>query len=202
MAKGNPNPPLENLRPPTTYYKPELADLAYLLCAELGATDKKLAIIIGQQVKGKPFVLDTITRWKRDHPEFAEKIQAGKDLYDSQQVESALLKRAKGIRYTEVTREPCIVKNEDGDREVLSKEMTVTKKVTKFIPPDVAAAKFYLPNRNPERWKLTQEHQLTGKDGGPIESSIRHEDLLNIAKEINAQKNELPEGEPIVVEPS
>ena len=199
---ANPHPNLENLRPPKTYYKPELAEVAYLLCAELGATDEKIAQVLGQQLKGRPFCVDTITRWKRDYPEFAERIQAGKDLWDSGTVESALLQKAKGIRYTEVTKEPCIVINKDGDKEVISKELSVTKEVEKFIPPDVTAAKFYLPNRNPKRWKLTQEHQLTGRDGGPIESSIRHEDLFNLAKEINAQKNELPEGEAIVVEPS
>jgi hypothetical protein len=37
------------------------------------------------------------------------------------------------------------------------------------VPPDVAAAKFYLLNRRRAQWSDTSRHELTGANGGEIE---------------------------------
>ena len=59
------------------------------------------------------------------------------------QVENALLKRALGYEYTEVTKEyvPDVGK------------MTVTKEVTKQVIPDTTAQIFWLKNRKPGDWR-------------------------------------------------
>lgn len=38
------------------------------------------------------------------------------------------------------------------------------------FPPDVAAIKFYLTNRQADQWKEKNQTELTGADGGPIQS--------------------------------
>lgn len=59
-------------------------------------------------------------------------------------VEAALLKLATGYRCKEVTRE----KKVDRDGQV----QTVTKTVTKDVPPHLASIEFILTNRLPQRW--------------------------------------------------
>ena len=43
------------------------------------------------------------------------------------------------------------------------------------VPPDVAAAKFWLLNRRRAQWSDTSRHELTGANGGDIEISQRSE---------------------------
>lgn len=65
-------------------------------------------------------------------------------------VEAALYRRAKGYTVQETTEE--IRKNADG--EVTG---TVTKNVTKEIPPDPTSILFLLRNRMPEKWRKDPE---------------------------------------------
>ena len=57
------------------------------------------------------------------------------------QVENALLKRALGYQYDEIT-------YEDGEK---------IKRVTKQVAPDTTAQIFWLKNRRPSKWKDKQE---------------------------------------------
>jgi hypothetical protein len=41
------------------------------------------------------------------------------------------------------------------------------------VPPDVAAAKFWLLNRRRALWSDTSRHELTGRNGGEIKISER-----------------------------
>jgi hypothetical protein len=50
------------------------------------------------------------------------------------------------------------------------------------VPPDVAAAKFWLLNRRRAQWSNTSRHELTGRDGGEIE--IRERSDLDRARRI------------------
>lgn len=61
------------------------------------------------------------------------------------QVENALLKRALGFDYEEVTTE--IVNLPDGTQR------KHIKKVTKMVVPDTVAAIFWLKNRKPMQWR-------------------------------------------------
>lgn len=81
----------------------------------------------------------TLYEWKNKYPEISEALKKGKEIVDII-VENALLKRALGYQYTEVT-------EEDGD---LGHKV---KKVTKHMPPDVTAQIFWLKNRRPDKWR-------------------------------------------------
>jgi hypothetical protein len=50
------------------------------------------------------------------------------------------------------------------------------------VPPDVAAAKFWLLNRRRAEWSDTSRHELTGANGGEIE--IRERSDLDRARRI------------------
>lgn len=80
----------------------------------------------------------TLKKYKREHKEFGEILNSGKDRIIAR-VEEALIKKAIGYTYTEK-------KTVDkGDRT----EETITEKV---LPPDLSAISFVLKNYCPEKW--------------------------------------------------
>lgn len=109
-----------------------------------GLTDEQIAHNMG-------IGTTTLYNYKRDHMEIVEALKKGKEVVDIQ-VENALLKRALGYTYTEVTRE----------QVPATGEMIITKKVTKEVQPDVTAQIFWLKNRRPDRWRDKQDIQVTG----------------------------------------
>lgn len=100
-----------------------------------GLTDEQIAENIG-------ISRSTLNSWKAKYPDVSDTLKKGKDVVD-RQVENALLKRALGYEYTEVTKEyvPDVGK------------MTVTKEVTKQVIPDTTAQIFWLKNRKPGDWR-------------------------------------------------
>lgn len=133
-----------------TKYSTKFNDMAYIACSEGGFTDVKLA---------KLFKVDksTITNWKRTHPKFFAQIVKGKDEYNIATAETSLMKRAKGYKYKETTKEPGFVKDDKG-KLILDKngnpqiKMFVSKVVSKEVAPDPGTLRFFLKNRDPERW--------------------------------------------------
>ena len=125
---------VEKKRPrgrPNTY-EPRYVKMAYeIMC--LGATIPKLASIFGVNT-------DTIYDWRKKHADFSDAIQRGRDEFDSDNVEKALMKRAVGFRYTENT------------EELTPGGMKLTKKIKKYVPPSDQAVQFWLKNRRPKRW--------------------------------------------------
>lgn len=98
---------------------------------------------------------DTFYRWKREKSEFSEALKKGKEIID-RRVENALLKRALGYKYEEVTKE-------DG---------VETKRVTKEVVPDVTAQIFWLKNRKPGVWRDKQELSVDGVVGVQVIDDI------------------------------
>lgn len=113
-----------------------------------GLSDKQIAHNIG-------ITQTTLYEWQKRFPELSEALKKGKEVVD-REVENALLKRAMGYEYTEVTQEP--VKNKDTG-EV---QMRVTKRVTKQIVPDVTAQIFWLKNRKPDEFRDKRDVELSG----------------------------------------
>ena len=134
-----------------TEYEEHYPAKAYEFCAEFGMTDKKLARLFDVNV-------DTIQEWKKVYPEFSDSIRAGKDDYDSDAIEKSLRRRAKGFRYSEVTKELSGLPNVETGRAV----MVITKQVRKFIPPDTKAIEFWLRNRKAKRWPDKHDLKLAG----------------------------------------
>lgn len=125
-----------------------------------GLSDKQIAHNIG-------ITQTTLYEWQKRFPELSEALKKGKEVVD-REVENALLKRAMGYEYTEVTQEP--VKNKDTG-EV---QMRVTKRVTKQIVPDVTAQIFWLKNRKPEEFRDKRDVELSGSvDLGSIIEKAR-----------------------------
>ena len=102
-----------------------------------GLTDAQIAQKIG-------ISLSTYYEWQNKFPEFSEAIKKGKAPVDVQ-VENALLKRALGYDYEEVITEV----EEIGE----GRQKKHIRKVTRHVPPEVAAQIFWLKNRRPGRWR-------------------------------------------------
>lgn len=98
-----------------------------------GLTDEQIAKNIGIN-------RDTLYRWKKAHSDISDALKRGKEVID-RQVENALLTRALGYTYDEVTFE--------GGVEV--------KRVRKQVVPDTTAQIFWLKNRKPEEWRDKRE---------------------------------------------
>ena len=129
-------------------YSDEYAVQAAKLCA-LGATDDQIADFFEVDVR-------TIYRWKHDHEEFCQALKAGKAEAD-ERVERSLYQRAVGYEQDEVK-----------IFMPASAEAPVYAPYRAKIAPDTTAAIFWLKNRKPEEWKDKREHEVSGKDGGPI----------------------------------
>lgn len=88
----------------------------------------------------------TLHKWRNEHSEISEALKKGQDVVDAQ-VENALLKRALGYSYTEITKELKLNKT-TGEQELV-----VTKEVTKMVVPDTTAQIFWMKNRRPDQWR-------------------------------------------------
>lgn len=127
-------------------YREEFAEQARKLCL-LGATDKELAEFFEVSEA-------TINNWKLVHYEFLESIKRGKQIADGE-VADRLYQRAMGFIAPDV------------DIRVIENKIVETP-LEKYYPPDTAAAIFWLKNRQKDKWRDKQDHEVTGKDGGAI----------------------------------
>ena len=101
--------------------------------AREGLNNDQIAANIGVTPK-------TLYEWQNKDPTIYEAIKKGKAPVDFE-VENALLKRALGYDWEEVTTEVY----GDGKKHV--------KKITRHVPPDVGAIAFWLKNRKPRKWR-------------------------------------------------
>ena len=131
-----------------TAYKPEYAEQARKYCL-LGADDAKLAMLFD-------VTETTINNWKQSHHEFFESIKRGKEIADAE-VADRLYQRAMGYEHPEV------------DIRVVGGEIVQTP-IRKVYAPDPTSAIFWLKNRQRAAWREKIDHEVTGKDGGPIET--------------------------------
>lgn len=110
---------------------------------------------------------DTLYEWQKRFSDFSDALKKGKEVVD-REVENALLKRALGYEYDEVTQEPVT------DKDTGTTEMRVTKRVTKQIVPDVTAQIFWLKNRKPDEFRDKRDVELSGSvDLGSIIEKAR-----------------------------
>ena len=109
----------------------ELKDKLILIqgMARDGLTQQQIADNLGINI-------DTLIEYKKKYTDFSEALKKGKEVVDIE-VENALLKRALGYKYDEVTYENGVE----------------TKRVTKEVQPDTTAQIFWLKNRKPNNWK-------------------------------------------------
>ena len=107
-----------------------------------GLTDEQIAHNIGISRK-------TLADWKNKYGDISDTLKKGKEVVDIQ-VENALLKRALGYEFVEVT------------KEMTDSGLEITKEVTKLQAPDTTAAIFWLKNRKPNEWRDKSQTELSG----------------------------------------
>lgn len=135
-----------------TDYDPSYVDEVRVIC-ERGATDIEIAEHFGVTPR-------TIYRWKLQHADFCQAMQVGKDLADDR-VERAFFMRAAG--YTFIEQQALKIKTSRDTEDVKVVD------VEKHVPADTTAAMKWLSNRRGDKWRDTQRHEHTGRDGGAIE---------------------------------
>lgn len=127
-----------------------------------GLTEEQIAHNMG-------IAVSTLGNWKKSHLEILEALKKGKEVVDIQ-VENALLKRALGYEFVEIT------------KELTDAGLLVTKEVTKQQAPDTTAAIFWLKNRKPNEWRDKSQTELSGgiKVSNPYEG-LTEEELRKLA---------------------
>lgn len=92
----------------------------------------------------------SFSNYMKRYEEFADAVDKGREEVEIH-IENALVKRALGYSYKEVTKERKLVHNpETGEDEY---KLVTTKSVTKHVVPDVGAQQYYLEHRAPKRWE-------------------------------------------------
>lgn len=129
-----------------TDYKPEYAAQAAKLSA-LGATDMEIGDFFGVDTR-------TIYRWRNVHEDFCQAVTCGKDKAD-ERVQRSLFNRAVGYTY-------------ESEKVFQFQGQIVRTPTVEHVPPDPSAAMNWLKNRRPQEWRDKQDHEVFGKDGGPI----------------------------------
>lgn len=114
--------------------------------AESGLTDKQIASNIG-------ITEGTLNEWKNRFPVLSESLKKSKAVAD-QEVENALYKSACGYYVDEDTLE------RSWNAKTRCYDLNITKRVRKWVQPNVTAQIFWLKNRQPEQWrdKVIQEN--------------------------------------------
>lgn len=133
-----------------THVEPKLFEVE--CWARDGLIDEQIAKNLG-------VAYSTFREYVKKYPALSAALKKGKEVIDYE-VENALLKRALGYQYDEVTRELAEVLNtETGEYE---KVLIETKRVAKEVQPDVTAQIFWLKNRRPDKWRDKQDIEHTG----------------------------------------
>lgn len=126
----------------------------------------------------------TLYAWKNSYPSFANALKKGKEVVDIE-VENALLKRALGYSYVEVTKER--VKETDPETGEQILVLRVTKEVTKEVLPDVGAQIFWLKNRKSQSWKNKEEVEVSGQLNNPFDK-LSVEELKKLVADEDKQE--------------
>lgn len=106
--------------------------------------------------------MSTLSEWKVKFPAIVETLKRGKEPVDIA-VENALLKRALGYEYDEITEEveriPYGKPDEDGVCKTIDRVKTKTRHVV--VLPDVTAQIFWLKNRKQKQWRDRVENAVS-----------------------------------------
>lgn len=154
------------------YWRTEEGLLLLAAWARDGLTDEQIAKKMG-------ICRDTLIEWKKKYSDISDTLKKGKEIVDIQ-VENALLKKALGCSYKEVTKESKF------NAETNEYELIVTKEVTKTVPPDTTAQIFWLKNRRPDLWRDKKDVEV----GGSLDTSSTLTDE-ELEKEISKIKSKL-----------
>lgn len=136
-------------------YRPEMCDDVRKLCF-VGATHEMLAEWLG-------ICVDQLLHWRNKYPEFAAAMQE-RERADNRVI-GKLYARAIGMTVVEEIEEMRPTATDEATGEPV-KEMVLTRRVTKEVPPDTTAAIFWLKNRRREQWR--DRHDIEVVDGDSV----------------------------------
>jgi hypothetical protein len=119
---------------------------------------------------------DTLTVWKRNHPEFSVALDSGKAEADAE-VAASLFERATGAKVPAVKIFLGPVGKEGESPQ------PIYAPYTQYHPPETGAAKLWLTNRQPERWRERKEIEHMG--------SLEHRISLMTPEQRRARLREL-----------
>lgn len=115
------------------------------LWASMGLSDSQIAFNLG-------ISKDTFYRYKKEHSDFSDTLKRGKNVANFK-VENSLYKKATGYIIHETGAVKVKETYYDDQGRKCTKEDVKLVDYEKEVPADVAAIKFWLINRSPERWK-------------------------------------------------
>jgi hypothetical protein len=142
-------------------YKGDVTDEQAYRLALLGATDREMADVLCISV-------ETMVRWRTEHPSFCQAVINGKDEADAK-VAEAMYRRAIGYEHPDIH----IAVFRDKSTGEITKEITP---ITKHYPPDPVCCFFWLKNRQRDHWRDVKRTEITGANDGPIQ----HESILTL----------------------
>ncbi|WP_297134059.1 hypothetical protein [Terrisporobacter sp.] len=108
---------------------------------------------------------DSFYKYKKQYSDFSDSLKRGKEIVDYE-VENALLKRALGYEYDEIT-------YENGEE---------VKRVTKQVAPDTTAQIFWLKNRKADKWRDKKDVEHSGEINNPY-ANLTTEDLKKLIQD-------------------
>jgi hypothetical protein len=141
-----------------TKFKPEYVEQVRKLCT-LGATDVEIADFF-------EISIPTIYNWANTVPEFFDALRVGKDAADERVVRS-LYGKATGYTF-------------ESEKVFQYDGQIIRTAIREHVPPSDTAAIFWLKNRRRAEWRDKHEHEVTGKDGGPIAFSRARSKLADL----------------------
>jgi len=133
-------------------YNKDFCETAYKLCL-LGATDKDLADFFKVEEK-------TINNWKKDHIEFLQSINNGKEIADMEVAQSLY----RGAIDRTIPKQQAIKVKEiiyENGKKVAEKERVEIVELEEVIPSDFRNAQFWLRNRKSDKWRDKQDVDVT-----------------------------------------
>jgi len=133
-----------------TKYNPELHLILVEAMAEMGLTQEQIA----ERLK---ISSRTLARWMADDEEFCQAVKRGSVIADEKVVRS-LYQRATGYEHKAVK-----IFMPSGAKQPVYAEFI------EHVPPDVTAQIYWTKNRDRAKWGDRTQHEVTGKDGSPIE---------------------------------
>lgn len=147
---------------PSAVFLPDFPDQVKAI-AMRGLTDDEMAAVFGIS---KQLMQD----WKKYYPDFKAAIEEGRTHADARVVQ-ALFERSIGYTHPETK------------FAIYEGEFTDERTVLKHYPPDVAAIRMWLTNRQREHWKDRQSHEHGGApdlpDIGIAQKNETKQELIN-----------------------
>ncbi len=152
-------------------YKKEFVKLAFKFSL-LGATLEQLGSFFDVNI-------GTISTWQNKYPDFGQAIRDGREVADAE-VAHSMYKRALGVKVKEQK------------AHVVEGDIVITE-LEREIPAEVNAGKYWLTNRNKEKWGSTADVDVNVNVYKPqvkrFDGSVDPEDEEDVEVEVDVNKD-------------